>query len=644
MYQRNILSLLFLMFTTSIFAQKGIELQYSAKKIEVGEQLVVVYNVSNLNEKNIILPKYDPFILIGGPSVSRSMNTSIYNGHMTQSSTNSYTIYLTCKKIGKFKVPKCEFLMSDGSKIPTSEVEIEVVKQGTLPKQAPPQQNPYDPFAGMYDPFDPFSNFPGQGRAPQRQAPQASNPSQPQVYTDPSKINLKNDIFAKIILNKNKVYVGEQIYATVKIYTSVNSNGFEAEKVPNFNGFWSQDIKLPEKLELKREMINGREFVSVEIKKMILFPTKAGTLEISPLKMKTVALVPVQTKPTRSQPRDLFDMLQMMMQGNMGGVEYKQIPYSFSSGSEKVVVLPLPEGAPSSFTGAVGSYTMNSYSNKKALKTDEALSYTIEITGNGNLPLIENPKIEWNEDLEVYEPKLTENYNHIPTFNGTKRWEYTAIPHNPGSYATPKYEFTYFDLKSAKYVTLNSESTPLTITGNPTKNKGQGKSFENSLARKKISKNSTELHSARMGDSMFWGLFLTPLLLACGLILVPKFDSGTSGKFASDKKIREKVNKQLKVAKSYLDQNKKTEFYNEVHRAIFGYLGNKLKMEPSLLSRDNISDKLESRQASPTTISSLISLIDNCEMSLYSNINTEQMKENYEESLNVLSHLEKEIV
>jgi len=620
------------------------EMQISSRKIEVGEELLIILSLTNLNERELMQKKYDPFILIGGPSQSRSMNTSIINGRMSSSQTNSYTFQFVCKKTGKYTFPKITFKLADGTLAESQPVVIEVVKQGSLPRQAQQRQpDPYDPFAGFFDPFDPFANQ--QQRQPQA-PPQTNNSG---IYTDPSKLDLKRDIFARIHVNKNKVYVGEQIYASIKIYTALNSKGFEAEKLPNFNGFWSQDIPMPEKLEMKRETINGREFVSVEIKRITLFPTKAGTLEITPLKMKTIALVPVSVKPQRNsrQPRDLMEAIQMMMDAQMnsvGGVEFKEIPYSFSSGSEKITVLPLPENAPASFTGGVGKYTFNSFIDKKELKTDEALNYRLELNGTGNLPMIDAPKATWSEDFELYDPQLKENYSSVPSFSGTKVWNYVAIPHQPGNFQTPNLEFTYFDLDQKKYVTLTAPSTPIKVTGSPTKAKEKSKKFDEfNYAKQKIKESAPYAKSNTLSNSLFYGLGILPLILAFIIGFLPKNEE-KSERFISGKRISEQVTKQMKQAEIHLKAEDKNAFYQELTRAYWNYLGNKLRMETSDLSRSNISDKLKERKVSDDLIQQMINLIDRSEMGLYTAYGSQAMETLYNESLTVLNELEKILV
>lgn len=648
---KKLFLLLFILICLCSYSQKNIEVGYSAKKVEIDGTLVIQFAATNLNEVQLITPDFDGFKNVQGPQISRNSTTNIMNGKVSRSSTNTYTFYLVGATKGIHKIGGCKFKLKDGTMAESSGFDVEVVDKGTLPKRTQKQRrrpDPFDPFAN--DPF--FSQFPGfsqRRRAPQppptqqQRPPQQNNRSNNGVYTDPSKIDLKKDVFARIELDKSKCYVGEQINASVKIYTSVNSNGFEAEQIPNFTGFWAQEIKLPEKLEMKRELVNGREFVSIEIKKLILFPTKAGKLKISPLKLKTVALVPVRVnQKNQRQPRDLFEAIQMMMNQQFGGIEFKKMPYSFSSGSRIVEVLPLPENAPESFTGAVGNYSMNAFCDKNKLKTDDVLQYKVEVQGSGNLPLINDPIVEWDEDFELFDPQLTENYNKSKVFNGTKSWNYSVIPHQPGDFYSPDLEFSYFDVSKKKYVILNSEKTQLKITGNPTTTKKKGTDYEKfNYAKQKIKQDSEYKSIRDIKSNTLYALSLLPLLCALGVFLIPT--DRKQSRFRSDKKVSAEVKRQMNQAKKYLDKKEKEQFYNETTKAYWGYIGHKLKIETSELSRSNIEEKLKERQVSDETIQNLISLMNDSEMGLYTSHGQDEMKKLYEKSLTVLSKLEEEI-
>jgi len=621
-----------------IYAEGNLTVQYSDKTIEVGEQWFVVFEVRNLNLKDIKFPNLGHFKQVSGPQTSQSTQMSNINGRISRNVTLSITYSFINQKTGKQTFPKCQFIMQDGQIIEIQPIPIEVVKAGMKPRQQAQQPDPLDPFASFFDPYDPFGSM----MPPQRNSNR--NQQAPNQNAVPRNIDLKKDIFARIVLDKSKVYVGEQINASVKIYTSVNSMNFEAEKVPNFNGFWSQDIKLPEKLELKKEIINGKEFVVVEIKKMILFPTKAGILEITPLNMKTTALVPVQVNAppkNQRQPRDLFELMQMqmeeMMRGGFNPIEYKQIEHKFTSGTVKVEVLPLPEGAPKSFTGAVGQYEFETFSNKKNLKTDEALEFSLAISGKGNLPLFDKPTNDWSDDFEVFDPTLSENYESNPIFKGSKVWKYTVIPHMPGNFKTPSVAFSYFDPSAKKYITLNSESIDLNITGKPTPFKDRNPGRSNS--KKTFTDIITQI------DSNTAPLSLNSFLLASGLpfilLLFSIFiTSKKSNHQLTDKEIQKRLQTHLKEAKKYLDSNQKTLYYNEMTRSIWQYISLKLNINTAELNRENITEQLINKGISKTTISDFITLLDDCEMGLYTQGQPELLTENYNKAIKVLGEIE----
>ncbi len=641
MILRRLLIFCILSIHTNFYAQQsGIQIQHTAtnNKVEIGTPMLIVYHLTNMNDRDIDRTiKIEPFITINGPQIEQSSQFSSYNGRTTASRTNSYTFQLIYKKLGKFNVPKMAFILVDGSKVEAQTFQIEVVKQGTLPKP-PPRQQQIDPVIAAMMGYDPLGGSPYGGGQNQ------GSPSSQQ--TDPSKINLKNEIFARIHVNKNKVYVGEPITASIKIYTSLNSKGFEAEKLPNFNGFWSQDIPMPPKLVMNREQINGKEYVSVEIKKILLFPTRAGTLEITPLKMKTIAIVPVAARARSRQPQSLIDAILQSMSGMGGGMEYKEILHSFSSGSEKITVLPLPAGAPASFSGGVGRFSFSSFTDNKELKTDEALNQKLEITGSGNLPLIEVPKNEWSEDFEIYDPQLKESFSPSTTLSGTKAWNYVIIPHQPGSFSSPKLTFTYFDLDVKKYVTIEAPATPIKITGNPTKAKEKGtKNEQFNFAKQKIKEPNLKDYnpSFSLNNGLVYWLGLIPLILGFIAGYIPKYEKRHE-RFSSGKKISEQVTRQMKQAELYLKAGDKKAFYQETTDAYWDYLGHKLKMEISELTRSNIADKLKNHKVEIETISRLINIIDRSEMGLYTTGGSQEMNALFEDSLVILNDVEKQFV
>ncbi|MFN5848972.1 MAG: BatD family protein, partial [Chitinophagales bacterium] len=259
-------------------------------------------------------------------------------------------------------------------------------------------------------------------------------------------------------------------------------------------------------------------------------------------------------------------------------------------------------------------------------------------------PLIEPPKNIWDEDIEVYDPILKENYNVQPSFSGTKTWNYVAIPHAPGSYTTPNIEFSYFDLVQKKYVTLTAPSTNLTIVGKPTKDKEKGKKYgEFNYAKQKIRESKVYATSSNLSNGIFYGLGLLPLAIAFGIGLLPKYEKAED-RFISGKKISERVIQQMKQAEVYLNENNKEAFYQELTRTYWNYLSHKFRLETSDLTRSNIAEKLREKDVSNELITKMINLIDNSEMGLYTSYGSQAMREIYENSLVILNDIDRQIV
>lgn len=613
---KNIFLLLLFGISISTFAQKGFDVQISSKKIQVGEELIVQYTLHNINGKKLVPPNFGGLQLNSGPHQSQSTNIQYVNGSFQEDRSVSYTYSLQATKPGTYKIGKATLIASDNQTYETGEITIEATKAAPAPAN--------DPMAGK-----------GSG----------------------GNVDLKKEIFSKIILNKNSVYVGEQVTATIKVYTSVNLNGFEPTKVPNFNGFWSQDIKLPQEIKPQQEVINGKPYLAFEVKKIILFPTKEGVLEITPLEVKTTALVPVQVqrrKPNR-QPRDWFEYMEMQMEEMMGGMgqyQVQQIPYSFTTGTAKINVKPLPlKNKPADFLGAVGKYTFQCNADKTTCKTDDAITLKMTVSGSGNLPLIEMPNPAFSKDFELYDPVTKDNFTAGEVFSGTKSTEIIAIPHMPGKFTLPSLSFSYFDPEKKDYVTLNSSDFNFTITGKPSVNStyvsGNTDKEETKLLGKDIRfihSNTTLSNSQQgfLGSPLYYGLGSLPFLLLLGLVVVRKKMEALENDiiYMGNKRATKIARARLANAKKYLDAADKQNFHNEVVRGIWSYLGNKLQIDPSALSKENISQTLESKNIDATLIQESNNIIETCEMSLFSPVSSDEMNKTYEAAVKLITSLE----
>ena len=597
------------------FSQKGFDVQISSKKIQVGEELIVQYSLHNLNGKKLVPPNFGGLQVIGGPQQSQSTNIQIVNGSFQEDKTISYTYSLQATQPGTYKISKAAIITADNQTYETGEITIEVVKA----------------------------------------APQTNNNGA--IGSSGSNIDLKKEIFSKIILNKSSAYVGEQITATIKVYTSVNLNGFEPTKVPNFNGFWSQDIKLPQEIKPKQEVLNGKPYLTFEVKKIILFPTKEGVLEISPLEVKTTAIVPVQVqrKKQNRQPRDWFEYMEMQMEEMMGGMgqyQVQQIPYSFTTGTAKITVKPLPEkDKPAQFLGAVGKYNFICTLDKLTCKTDDALTLKMNISGMGNLPMIEIPKPEFSKNFEVYDPITKDNFKTDEIFSGSKTTEIITIPHQPGNYTIPPISFSYFDPEKKSYITLTSDKFEVNITGKPSINSTFVSGNIDKEDTKLIGKDIRFIHKKDelisqnenfLGSPSYYIWSTFPFLFLLGLLIAKRrmTDLENDIIYMGNKRATKIARARLVNAKKYLLNGDKQNFHNEIVRGIWSYISNKFQIDPSALSKENISEAFLNKNIDVAIINNTKEIIETCEMSLFSPVSSDTMNNTYEIAVQLITHLE----
>jgi hypothetical protein len=557
---------------------------------------------------------------LGGPNNSSSMQW--VNGNVTQSVTYSYI--LKPKQEGTFKLGKANITVS-GVNMESNELTIEVGK----PAAAQQQQRQRDPFS------DPFFN--------------QQDEQQPEASADDLAKQLKEDVFLKIFVSRNSAYKGEMLTVTYKLYfkSNIGIAGVGMDKAPGFDGFWSQEVSLDPKRRPVNENLNGKQYSVFEIEKYNLYPQRSGNIPLPPAELQVNAQVQV-----RSKSRNIFDDF-----FNAGMVQ--QIPLKLKSDGATVAIKDLPEnGKPADFTGAVGKFNFETSISGKEGKTDDPLTYTVKVSGTGNLKLIEAPTLNLPSAFEVYDPKVKENITNSPAgLTGSKQYDFLIIPRQPGDYKIDKHAFSYFDPSAAKYITINSPEYALKITGAPSKNPNTANN--NSVSQQNISLIGQDVRYIKTGTPKFdktgdgffgsmgyYGLYTTPFLLFIGLIAMKRRNEDLAADVIGAKRRRalKLAKKRLSLADKHLKANDKKPFYDEVSRAIWGYLGDKLNIDMAELSKDNVEEKLVARSVKPETISNLKNLINTCELALYSPVGEGgEMKKNYETALNLIADIEDEI-
>ncbi|MEO6166911.1 MAG: BatD family protein, partial [Chitinophagales bacterium] len=390
-----------------------------------------------------------------------------------------------------------------------------------------------------------------------------------------------------------------------------------------------------------------------EILKYNLYPQRAGTLQISPAEISTVAQITVRT-----QSRDPFDDFFNNSFSDFFG-QTKNVPLTLKTGISSVTVKDLPEnGKPADFTGAVGKFNFETSLSAQESKTDDPVTYTIKISGNGNLNLIDAPTVQLPNGFEVYDPKVKENINNgAAGISGSKQYDYLLIPRMPGDYKIGGQAFSYFDPVEEKYVTISPPEFSLKITGEQSKNVNTGASSY--VTQQDVSQLGEDIRYIKtsvpafdknskpfFGSAGFIALYVFPFLAFIMLIAVRRRNENLATDITGTKRRRalKVAKKRLRYAEKNLSLSEKKKFYDEVSRAIWGYLGDKLNIDMAELSKESVDEKLFARNVKPATIARLQQLINTCEVSLYAPAaDATEMKMDYTTALNLIADLEDEI-
>ena len=459
----------------------------------------------------------------------------------------------------------------------------------------------------------------------------------PKDPNDPNYIAQQN-VHLVAEISKSNPYVGEGIYVEYRLYVSQNISvsDFSFTESPQYNGFWNQDIKI-RGLNAKNGTYNGEQYRYVVLQKALLIPTKSGKLTIDPIKMDIVIGVPTGRG-------DFF-----------GNPIVRNVTKSFASAKKFIQSKTLPiEGKPESFNGAVGDFNFVVSSSKNILKSNESATVSVKVTGNGNLKLFELPEIKTPSELEVFTPeqkeKITINSRGI---KGSVTKNYTVVPQFKGKYKIPSTEFSYFDLKENKYVSLNSEDLFVEVL--------EGKelvtnSDMNSTTKKEIivtgdnfryiQTNST-FHQAIQSD--FYTSKLYYLLLVLPLLFIPVgIAIARKNKARSNDVLGNRLRKADRLAKKYLSEAKKQlgtkeAFYVALEKALHNYLKAKLKIETSDISREKITELLKKEGVNENDINSFIDVFNSCDMARYSPVTEVGMKDDFEKSKSVITQIDKQL-
>jgi hypothetical protein len=586
---KKVIVLLLLLFGNLLIAQVQFEAKVSKNSLGLNERLRIEFTM-NADGDNFVPPSFEQsgFKVVGGPS--QSVSQSWINGKSSFNKSYIYILLPTQKGALTIKQASIEI---NGQVYKTSPVKVNVTNAVEIPKD--PNEMPV--------------------------------------------VSADNNIYLVADISKSNPYVNEPITVVYKLYFSFNigiSNWRELNK-PKYNDFWSQNIDIKQ-LVAQEGMFKGERYRYVVLRKTVLYPQKSGKLEIEPLSLDIDCQVPTNRRNFWGQPLMTEDSKRV------------------SAGSKVISVKALPEsGKTEDFTGAVGRFDFKVKPSKTVLKNGESLDLDVSVAGTGNLKLFTLPKPVLPAALEMYDPIHDENVSTPLTgMTGKISDKYTIIPQYKGSYQIKPLRFTYFDLSSNSYKTISSQPITITVMDGPSMASSE-KTAQNSTIKTEVAitktfaynKQKTTLKSMEKEDFIGSGLFYSLVFLP--FLAIPFLIVGKRRKDASDNDVAgNKIKRSNALAKKYLGDAKKhlgnkEPFYIALEKAMHNFLKAKLHIETSEMSKEKISEILQSRNAQLDTISEFITLTENCEFARYAPSSETAIQQDFDKAVAIISALEKQI-
>lgn len=571
-------------------------------RVEAGENFRVSFKVTtqDVDDFRSGLHSTDVVEVIAGPYTSSESSFQMVNGHTSSSSSITYTYTLYAAKSGVYNIPAAHARVG-GKQISSRPAKVTVVGSA-------------------------------QGRGNNSPKMHEDDNYQPHMKAAGSAISGR-DLFIKVSANKKKVYEQEPILLTYKVYTLVDLTQLEG-KMPELTGFHTQEIPLPQQKSFHIERVNGKPYRTVTWSQYVMYPQMTGKMEIPSITFKGIVV----------QQNRSVDPFEAFFNGGSGYVEVKR---NIVAPSIKIDVLPLPH-KPANFSGGVGKFNISAQLNKNELKAGDPLSLRIVVGGIGNLKLIKQPVVNFPKDWDKYDPKVTDKTKLTSNgLEGNMIYDILAVPRNQGHYTIQPVELTYYDTSLNQYKTIKTQSFEIEVAkGDGSRSSVVDYSKDQPKDIKDIKKGEAELHSV---DNFFFGSvgymmsLLIPFAAFVALLVIFRkraIDNADLVKMKG-KKANKIATKRLRQANKLMLAGKTNEFYDEVLRALWGYVGDKLNMPAEKLSRENISEKLQSHNVDDNTISKFLSAIDDCEMMRFAPGDPEgNMNKTFESAMTAIMEIE----
>ena len=613
---KKILSILFICSMALTALAQDVEFKASAPaQVIVGKPFQLTYSV-NQRAKDLRAPEFTDFDYIAGPYTSQSSSTSFVNGKRTSSFTLTYTYTLMASKEGTFTIPPATIKV-DGEQYTSNGVRISVL---------PPDQ-PSNASAAS----QPTSNS-GSGQT--AKGGQTSN----------STSDLSSNIFMRTLVSKTKVHEQEAILLSYKLYfagvdvAQLTNN----TRLPEFKGFLKQELEIGE-IQTELEHYNGRNYQTAVLYRTLLFPQRSGDITIDPAQFE--ALLRVQN---RAQVRSIFDDFFN---------SYTTATKALTSPGVTIHVSALPAGKPMGFSGGVGQFNISSAISSTDLQANEAVTLTLTIQGAGNMKLLKTPAVDWPEGFEVYDPKVTNNFrNSTSGVSGTKTIEYLAIPRAGGTYTIPPVQFSYYDTQADDYKTLTTPEYTLHIARSANE-EANAAVVNNFVQKEDIQQLGSDIRyiyanelpefkirqsTVTFGTLAFWLCYLVPALLAALLFIIfrKKIKENADITRVRYKKANKVAQRRLKTAEQLLKADNKTAFFEEIERAAWTYLSDRLSIPTAQLNKENIAQILAAKGVAEALIKDVLHVLSTAEFARYAPTSDHAMQDIYNDTTKIINQLE----
>ncbi len=572
---KYILFILLFILSVSLYSDNKVEFRASTShtSVGIGERFRVTFEI-NTTPTSFDAPDFEGFRVLSGPMQSSSTSIQIINGEQTRIQTYSYSYFLEPLEEGSFEIKPAKALV-DGEYYNTNKVPIQVVESD-------------EPSPATVDTTDPYD-----------------------IKTEDL-----DDLFIRAYASKNNPYQGEEVIITYKIYTRIPVTRYSMDRLPSFQGFWSETLTdYDEPMEPTTKNIDGQRYKVAEIIRVAVFAQKSGNLIIEPLQVECL----VRRTETRRRESLFEDFFSSPFDRS------RTVRETIKSNPIELDVKPLPvKNQPSTFTGLVGEFQLSASLDRDNIQTNDAVNLNIKISGNGNLRMAEFPSVDFPLNLDSYYPRISDNIRTSSSgVSGSRTFKYLLIPRTEGNFEIPPLKFSYFDPKNEEYKTLLSEKFVLTAEGKPLSTASEGRiNRENARYIDEDIRHiyMHEINLQPLGNMffrsfLFYALFTLPIaIFAVFMVLYQnKVKNKSNSAIMRTKRANRVAKKRMKKAGKLLKQNKENKFYDEIFKTLWGYVSDKMNIPISELNKDNVKEKLNMKSVPVDITDELINTLAHCE-------------------------------